>query len=634
MVMIKMKKFKLYSRLRTWLNDTTIQDPVNRQMAVPLQVILIGFLAILLIAAILNIMIATEIPWHSILIRTALFMLLIGAPLVLLRYGWFRSSAIFIIAIFFVLESMAVTSSPSLRTIAETLSIFTLAIILAGFLISQGAMTIMFILSIAIVTFGAVQTQEPDLREDNLIIAINFILLNGLMSLFLGRFGVILRNALRTALERESELKIEIQVRKQAEEALEKSNERLAILHEIDRSILSAHTPYEIALGALIRIRTLITCPRASVTLFDMANKEARFLAADYDGKVDDIPESPITFEEFGQHVIDKLIQNEPWSTDEITLESYATQLDKLLANEYGIHAWLSLPLMVHGQLIGALNLGHGRGKSFSGKDIEITHDIANQLAIAIQQANLYDTLENELAKRKKLITQLEANNAELERFTYTVSHDLKSPIITIRGFVGSLKKDILEHREDRALHDIERIENAADKMQALLSDLLELSRIGRIINTPVEIDFTKLTQDALEMVSERIRSKNITIKISSDLPVVFGDYTRIREVMENLIDNAAKYMGEQPSPLIEIGKRESETETIIYIKDNGMGIEPQFHTRIFGLFEKLNPVIEGTGIGLALIKRIIEVHGGRIWVESEGTGKGSTFCFTLPNGQ
>jgi len=105
-----------------------------------------------------------------------------------------------------------------------------------------------------------------------------------------------------------------------------------------------------------------------------------------------------------------------------------------------------------------------------------------------------------------------------------------------------------------------------------------------------------------------------------------------LREVFENLIDNAAKYMGDQPNPLIEIGKRESGTETIIYVKDNGMGIEPKYHTQIFGLFEKLWADSDGTGIGLALIKRIIEVQRGRIWVESEGLGKGSTFCFTLPN--
>jgi len=111
----------------------------------------------------------------------------------------------------------------------------------------------------------------------------------------------------------------------------------------------------------------------------------------------------------------------------------------------------------------------------------------------------------------------------------------------------------------------------------------------------------------------------------------VYGDIVPLREVFENLIDNAAKYTGDQPEPMIEIGTRFDEDETVFFVKDNGMGIETQYQKRIFGLFDKLNPTSEGIGIGLALIKRIIEVHGGRIWAESEGLGKGSTFCFTIP---
>jgi signal transduction histidine kinase len=234
----------------------------------------------------------------------------------------------------------------------------------------------------------------------------------------------------------------------------------------------------------------------------------------------------------------------------------------------------------------------------------------------------------------KSMSAQLEQQVAELERFTYTVSHDLKSPLVTIKGFLGLLKKDLEENRQDRVQKDFERIAGAAEKMGTLLTELLELSRVGRIVNPPGEVDLVKLTQEALEMLDGRIHSLNITVHISPDLPIVYGDHIRLREVFENLIDNAAKYMGDQPNPVIEIGKRESGTETIIYVKDNGMGIEPKYHTQIFGLFEKLRADSEGTGIGLALIKRIIEVHGGRIWVESEGLGKGSTFCFTIPNAE
>ena len=128
-----------------------------------------------------------------------------------------------------------------------------------------------------------------------------------------------------------------------------------------------------------------------------------------------------------------------------------------------------------------------------------------------------------------------------------------------------------------------------------------------------------------------RIRSKSTHVKIEDDLPPLYGDRIRLREVFENLIDNAIKYMGNQSDPVIAIGVHDQTDTPVFYVKDNGMGIDQQYHEKIFGLFEKLDSTVEGTGIGLALVKRIIETHGGKIWVESEGLGKGSTFCFTLP---
>ncbi len=193
------------------------------------------------------------------------------------------------------------------------------------------------------------------------------------------------------------------------------------------------------------------------------------------------------------------------------------------------------------------------------------------------------------------------------------------------------LNSDLQTNSQDQIQKDIRRIKGAADKMDELLSDLLELSRIGRVINPPEQVDLFQLTQDAVETLDERIRSKKVTVNISPDLPIVYGDRIRLREVMENLIDNAAKYTGNQQNPVIEIGTREEDGQRIIFVKDNGLGIDPRYQTRIFNLFEKLDPTMEGTGLGLALIKRIIELHGGRGWVESKGEGHGSTFCFTIP---
>jgi PAS domain S-box-containing protein len=236
--------------------------------------------------------------------------------------------------------------------------------------------------------------------------------------------------------------------------------------------------------------------------------------------------------------------------------------------------------------------------------------------------------------EREDLITELERKNAELERFTYTVSHDLKSPLITIKGFLGFLREDAKTGNHKRLDNDVQRISDAADKMQLLLNDLLELSRIGRLMNEPESINFNEMISEVLELLHGRIHGGAVPVRVhvARDLPNVYGDRPRLFEVMQNLVDNAAKFMGDQPDPCIEIGQQgtTSEADPILFVRDNGIGIDPKFKARIFGLFDKLDPRTDGTGIGLALAKRILEVHGGRIWVESE-PGKGATFYFTLP---
>ena len=233
--------------------------------------------------------------------------------------------------------------------------------------------------------------------------------------------------------------------------------------------------------------------------------------------------------------------------------------------------------------------------------------------------------------ERDVLIAELQAKNEELEQFTYTVSHDLKAPLITISGFLNYLEEDALKGDVKQLKKDIQRITGASSKMQRLLDELLELSRIGRKMNPSEEIPFEEIVQEALENVKGRLDEGKIEVKVGSDLPVVHGDRVRLVEVAQNLLDNAAKFMGDQPHPSIEVGVSKQDKKHIFFVKDNGKGIEPQYHDKIFELFDKLDPNSEGTGVGLALVKRIINVHNGKIWVESQGKGTGTTFYFTLP---
>jgi len=247
--------------------------------------------------------------------------------------------------------------------------------------------------------------------------------------------------------------------------------------------------------------------------------------------------------------------------------------------------------------------------------------------------------LETEIAVRKAaeqqregMIRELEQKNAELARFTYTVSHELRSPLITIQGFAGLIQEEVVSGGNPEELRNhVRRISAAVDTLDALLSDLLKLSRAGRSINTPEPLGFGVIATEAANLFSRQATERGVHIEIEPDLPVVSVDHARIREVLVNLIENAIKYAGSRPDPLIRIGVDRHSTPPVFFVQDNGIGIESRYLEQVFNLFEKLDATTEGTGVGLAIVKRIIEAHGGNVRAESAGPGKGTTFRFTLP---
>ncbi len=256
------------------------------------------------------------------------------------------------------------------------------------------------------------------------------------------------------------------------------------------------------------------------------------------------------------------------------------------------------------------------------------------------RSSRMMSALHAQIAERDRLIAELEARNAELERYAYTVSHDLKTPLVTIKGFISFLDRDFRAGDKERVEHDLERIAYAADRMQHLLDDLLELARVGRVGNKPRRVAFAEVVGEALERVADAIEEREMEILISDALPGVYGDQELLVDVVEQLLDNAVKHIGEQPRPCIEVGARrggaerspgEGPPEPVLFVRDNGPGIHPRYHETVFGLFERLDPgSTDGTGVGLTLVKRIVEFHGGRVGIES--SGRGATVCFTLPD--
>lgn len=230
---------------------------------------------------------------------------------------------------------------------------------------------------------------------------------------------------------------------------------------------------------------------------------------------------------------------------------------------------------------------------------------------------------------REKLIQELKAKNQELNRFAITVSHDLKTPLITISGYLGYLERDARDGNFERLEKDLAQINDAAKQMGKFVDQILDLSRVGRIINPPADVPFGFIVQEALKLAQGLIEANQVKVQTGPELPIVHVDGIRMIQVMQNLITNSIKFMGSQQDPCIEIGTRKVNDKDEFFVRDNGIGIDPQNQSGIFELFYKLDGSTEGSGIGLALVKRIVEVHGGKIWVESE-LGKGATFFFTL----
>ena len=567
----------MFADLRAWLDDLPIHDPVDRRMAVLLQFILLGFTGIILLALVLNPILGSDLSPQDLrttMVANTIGVVVFALPFVLLRRGYFRASVLIVIGILFVFSTLTVTLARSLQETSGTLFPLTLTLILAGLLVGNRTLLFAFVLCVAVLIFGISLEQNinSQVEPGSVAVAVNFILFNGLMCLFLHRFGITLRTALTAAYKREDELKNVIHERKLAEEKYSKIVE-----NAIDG--IFQRTP------------------------------DGRFISV-----------NPAMARMYGYESPEEMLQG-------------ITDISTQLYVDSEIRDILQHRLENEEQIVGYESQDYRRDgtKFWTSANVQVIRDTNGNTLYYEGTIEDITPRKKVEAERENLIQELAAKNAELERFTYTVSHDLKSPLVTINGFLGYLEQDAASGNMDRFKTDSQRIHDAVDKMQGMLNELLELSRIGRLVNAPETIPFGELVQSALELVHGQIEARGITVNIQPDLSAVYGDRQRLTEILQNLLDNASKFMGDQAAPRVDIGQQGHEDgKAIFYIKDNGIGIEPDYHEHIFGLFNKLNSKTEGTGIGLALVKRIVEVHGGRIWVESK-LGTGATFLFTLP---
>ncbi|QDV38195.1 Phytochrome-like protein cph1 [Tautonia plasticadhaerens] len=225
----------------------------------------------------------------------------------------------------------------------------------------------------------------------------------------------------------------------------------------------------------------------------------------------------------------------------------------------------------------------------------------------------------------------LRRRSDELEQFVYTVSHDLKSPLVTCTGYVGLLEEDLQAGDSEAAVDSARRVRNAVTRMSRLIDDLLELSRIGRAEGPPKRLDLPRLAAELAEMMGPRFEELRARLEVAPGLPeAVFADERDLSRALENLLENALKYACDGPGSVVTLGGRSEDGQTLLYVRDSGPGISPDYHQKIFGLFQRLDVSKPGTGVGLASVAKVASVLGGRAWVDSE-PGRGATFWLSLP---
>jgi light-regulated signal transduction histidine kinase (bacteriophytochrome) len=261
----------------------------------------------------------------------------------------------------------------------------------------------------------------------------------------------------------------------------------------------------------------------------------------------------------------------------------------------------------------------------YSGTHIQLLESISNLTAIALEKGRLYEeTLQKSI--------EIEKRNKELDDFTYVVSHDLKEPLISVEGFSRILQLDYQDVIQAEGKEYLDSIVGATTRMKGLIDDLLLLSRVSRPTESFKEFSIKEILDEIIHDIEFTIKQRGVEILLPDDLPTVFGNATQVKIVFRNLIGNAIKF-NKNPNPKVEIGFQNTENNHyLFYVKDNGIGIDKEFYDKIFLIFQRLHrrEEYEGSGAGLAIVKKIIELHNGKVWVESE-LGKGSTFFFTLP---
>ncbi len=433
-----------------------------------------------------------------------------------------------------------------------------------------------------------------------------------------------------------------------AEEELRRYAQRLKILHEIDRAILAAQSPEAIAEAALRQVRQLVPCRQVSVVVFDFQTGEGVVVACLVNGATQIGEGARFPLQALG--IAEELRQGQVHRVDDILTLSEPPPIVQALHAE-GLRSYISVPLVSQGELIGSLNLGADSPGTFGPEPVDIAREVADQLAVAVQQARLHEEvqrhaadLEQKVQERTKELGEANARLQEASRhkseFLANMSHELRTPLNAVIGFSEFLQQQTVGPLTAKQARYVGHIQQSGKHLLQLINDILDLSKVeaGKFVLEPQALPVATTLEDILVIARGLAHQKaqSIELEIEPDLPPLQADPVRFKQILFNLLSNAVKFTPEQ-GQITLVARRASAGGELLELRvtDTGIGIKAEDLPRLFQEFVQLEAAAtkryEGTGLGLALTKRLVELHGGRISAASEGEGRGTTFTVVLP---
>ncbi|WP_103029484.1 GAF domain-containing protein [Salinibacter altiplanensis] len=438
------------------------------------------------------------------------------------------------------------------------------------------------------------------------------------------RVGAELATHLAIAL-RQARLQGRVEARttelEQANERLAHQAHRLRTLRNIDQAILAAESPEEIATVAIRRVRDILPYKSATVTDADWDAGTARVLAAE-----DNVLDPPATLPLEEIYLSDALRAGE---TEVLSRADYAPVPEaQARMDEMGLQSILCVPMVVEDEVIGIVHVGRSQPDAFTDDDWRIGRELADHMAVALRQSRL---LEEVQTQREQLEERVQERTEELESFTYSVSHDLRTPLRAIDGYTRILKEDHADQLGEEGQRLLNVVYESAQTMGTLIDDLLTLSRLGRHEMTHGTIDMEALARETIDEVRRAHDVAAETFNLAA-LPDAAGDRSMLRHVFSNLFSNAVKFTQNEDSPQIDVHGEVRDGTCVYAVNDNGVGFAPARAEELFGVFERAHEAdaFEGTGVGLAVVERIVRRHDGRAWAEGR-EGEGASFFFSLP---